>query len=94
MIASDVADSPFHLMETGKSVRDRCKESGLPISRADVTHVLRGLVMRGHVFEEGPNDAAILAKKLGDNIRSLCLREQIVLDGAMDKAIKDWIGST
>lgn len=93
MIASDVADSPFHLMETGKSVRDRCKESGLPISRADVNHVLRGLVMRGHVFEEGPNDAATLAKKLGDNIRSLCLREQIVLDGMMDKAIKDWVGS-
>ena len=94
VIATDVAESPFHLMETGKSVRDRCRESGLPISRADVTHVLRGLVMRGHVFEQGPNDAATLAKKLGDNIRSLCLREQIVLDGVMDKAIKDWIGST
>ena len=80
-------------METGKRVRDRCKESGLPVSRADVNHVLRGLVMRGHVFEEGANDGSRLAQKLGDNIRSLCLREQIVLDGAMDKAIKDWIGS-
>jgi len=80
-------------METGKRVRDRCRDFGLPISRADVTDVLRGLVMRGHVFEEGPNDVATLAQKLGDNIRSLCLREQIVLDGVMDKAIKDWIGS-
>ena len=93
MIATDVAESPFHLMETGKRVRDRCRESEQPVSRADVNHVLRGLVMRGHAFEEGPNDAATLAKKLCDNIRSLCLREQIVLDGAMDKAIKDWIGS-
>lgn len=49
--------------------------------------------MRGHTFEKAPNDAATLAKKLCDNVRSLCLREQIVLDGAMDKAIKDWIGS-
>ena len=93
LIAKDVAEFPFHLIETGKRVRDRCKESGLPVSRADVNHVLRGLVMRGHVFEEGANDGSRLAQKLGDNIRSLCLREQIVLDGAMDKAIKDWIGS-
>ena len=93
MIALDVAESPFHLMETGKRVRDRCRESGQPVSRADVNHVLRGLVMRGHVFDDGPNDAATLAKRLTDNIRSLCLREQIVLDGAMDKAINDWIGS-
>lgn len=92
MIALDVAESPFHLMETGKRVRDRCRDSGQPVSRADVNHVLRGLVMRGHVFDDGPNDAATLAKKLCDNIRSLCLREQIVLDGTMDKAIKDWIG--
>jgi len=55
--------------------------------------VLRGLVMRGHAFDDGPNDAATLAKRLTDNVRSLCLREQIVLDGAMEKAIKDWIGS-
>lgn len=93
MISLDVAESPFHLMETGKSVRDRCRESGYPVSRADVNLVLRGLVMRGHVFEEGPNDSATLAKKLADNIRSLCLREQIILDGAMDNTIKDWIGS-
>jgi len=92
MIALDVVESPFHLMETGKRVRDRCRDSGQPVSRADVNHVLRGLVMRGHVFDDGPNDAATLAKRLADNVRSLCLREQIVLDGAMDKAIKDWIG--
>lgn len=94
MIAADVADSPFHLMETGKSVRDRCRESGYPVSRADVNHVLRGLVMRGHVFEDGPNDPMTLAGKLVDNIRSLCLREQIVLDSAVDKAIRDWIGKS
>lgn len=93
VIAADVAEAPFHLMETGKRVRDRCRYSGQPISRADVTHVLRGLVMRGHVFEDGRIDAATLARKLGDNVRSLCLREQIVLDGPMDKAIKDSIGS-
>lgn len=91
-IAADVTAAPFHLMETGKRVRDRCKESGLPVSRADVNHVLRGLLMRGHTFEDGPNDAATLARKLGNNIRSLCLREQMPLDEATEKAIQGWIG--
>lgn len=91
-IALDVAETPFHLMETGKRVRDRCKESGLPVSRDDVTHVLRGLSIRGHTFDEGPNDAATLAQKLANNVRSLCLQEQFVLDDQTDKAIHDWIG--
>jgi len=91
-IAADVTAAPFHLMETGKRVRDRCKESGLPVSRADVNHVLRGLLMRGHTFEDGPNDAATLARKLGNNIRSLCLREQMPLDETTEKAIQNWIG--
>lgn len=91
-IARDVTETPFHLMETGKRVRDRCKESGLPVSRADVNHVLRGLSMRGHAFDEGPNDAATLAQKLANNVRSLCLREQFVLDEQTDQAIRDWIG--
>lgn len=44
------------------------------------------------IFDDGPNDAATLAKKLANNVRSLCLREQFVLDDQADKAIKDWIG--
>ena len=91
MIAADVADSPFHLMETGKRVRDRCRESGQPVSRADVNLLLRGLLMRGHVFEEGQNDPKTLGDKLIDNMRSLCLREQIVLDDPTDAAIRKWI---
>jgi len=64
MIASDLLSSPVHFMETGKRARDRCRDSGLPVSRADVSHVLRGLLMRGHTFEEGPNDALTLCGKL------------------------------
>lgn len=45
----DVAESQFHLMEMGKRVRDRCRDSGQPVSRADVNHVLRGLVMRSRL---------------------------------------------
>ena len=91
MIEADVAAHRFHLMETGKRVRDLCKETGCPIGRADVNHVLRGLLLRGHSFDEGPNDFGTLGAKLADNVRTLCLREQMVLDAAADSAIGEWI---
>lgn len=91
MIEADVAAHRFHLMETGKRVRDLCKETGCPIGRADVNHVLRGLLLRGHSFEDGPNDFGTLGTKLADNVRTLCLREQMVLDAAADSAIGEWI---
>lgn len=90
-IEADVATHPFHLMETGKRVRDLCREGGFPVSRADVNQVLRGMLMRGHAFDAGRSDAATLARKLADNIRSLCLREQMLLDAATDRAIRIWI---
>ena len=90
LIEADVAAHPFHLMETGKRVRDRCKESGSPIGRADVNHVLRGLLLRGHSFDDGPNNAATLGQKLADNVRTLCLREQMVIDASTEAAITAW----
>ncbi|HNC85128.1 MAG TPA: hypothetical protein PK999_18900, partial [Nitrospira sp.] len=93
MIVEDVREAPFHLVETSKRVRDRSRASGFPVSRADVNHVLRGLLMRGHKFDEGQNDYAALRSRLVDNIRSLCLREQIVLDSGTDGAIQRWIAT-
>ena len=90
-VEADVAQNPFHLMETGKRVRDRCREAGLPVSRADVNYVLRGLIFRGHAFDEGPNDGITLGRKLADNVRALCLREQMVLDSATDAALTGWL---
>ena len=90
-LEADLGQNPFHLMETGKRVRDRCREAGLPVSRADVNYVLRGLIFRGHTFDEGPNDCGTLGRKLGDNVRALCLREQMVLDSVTDAALTGWL---
>lgn len=93
-IAADVAARPFEFIESSKRIRDRCRESGQPVSRADVSFVLRGLLMRGHSFGEGGDDANALSRKLADNVRSLCMREQIVLDDTLDNAITRWIVGT
>ncbi len=90
-LAADLAEQPFELNETSKRVRDRCREAGNGVSRADVTFVVRGLLFRGHVFGEGRDDVGALSRKLADNVRSLCLREQMVLDAALDSAITRWI---
>ena len=90
-LAEDLQAEPFHLVETCKTVRDRCRNQGMAISRSDVNFVLRGLLLRGHAFGEGKDDAATLSRKLADNVRSLCLREQMILDQATDAAILKWI---
>ena len=43
--------------------------------------------MRGHVFGNGQDDAATLGLKTANNVRSLCLREQMILDRAAESAI-------
>jgi len=47
------------------------------LRRNNLYAVLRGLLMNGHSFDDGPNDAATLTQKHVNNLRSLCLREQI-----------------
>lgn len=91
--AADLAERPFDLNETGKRVRDAMLEAGHPVSRADVNWILRGLLLRGHKYGSGQDDPPELARKTANNIRSLCLREAIVIDAEMDAAINRWIAA-
>jgi hypothetical protein len=56
--------------------------------------VLRGLLMRGHVFGHGHDDALTLGTKTANNVRSLCLREQMILDKTTEAAIARWFGTS
>ncbi|MBV2265316.1 MAG: NYN domain-containing protein [Thauera sp.] len=93
IIEDDAGRHPFDLKETGKRVRDRLREAGHGGSRLDVNWILRGLLMRGHAFGEGQDRAAALANKTANNVRSLCLREQMILDRAAETAIARWFGT-
>lgn len=94
IIEQDARSHPFDLKETGKRVRDRLREVGLGGSRLDVNWVLRGLLMRGHVFGQGHDDAMTLGTKTANNVRSLCLREQMILDKTTEAAIARWFGTS
>ncbi|MEF8723982.1 MAG: NYN domain-containing protein [Candidatus Accumulibacter phosphatis] len=90
-IAQDVAEQPFDLKETGKRVRDQIREVGHGVSRFDVNWILRGLLLHGHVFGRGEDDAHSLARMTANNVQSLCLREQMFLDARTDAAITRWL---
>ncbi len=81
----------FDLKETGKRVRDATHLHGQPVSRGDVNWILRGLLLQGHVFGSSEDSAATFAWKTIENIRSLCLREQMIIDQSIDGALERWI---
>ena len=89
-LAADVAEHPFNLTQTGKRVRDRCRDAGYGISRSDVSFVLSGILLGGHYFGHGPDDAVSLGQKLIDNVLRLCLREQLVLDESQIAQLRAW----
>jgi hypothetical protein len=82
--------APLALSDTGKRVRDLCKEAGLAVSRADMSFVLKGVLFAGHIFGQGENDRHTLARRFIDNLRMLCEREQLVLDAPQEAALLEW----
>ena len=91
MIAVDVAAQPFQLNETGKRVRDRCREAGHEVSREAVNWVLRGLLLCGHEFGQGHDDLPTLSYRLVGNLLSLCRREQLVMDEGAPALLQRWV---
>jgi hypothetical protein len=93
MLSADLAEHGYTFLDTAKRVRDRCCNGGYPISRADIDFVLRGLVFRGHNFEEHSSEPEELGAKFLNNVRSLYLREQMVLTTATEATLRKWIAA-
>ena len=89
-IAADTIEHPFSLTETGKRVRDRCRDAGLPVNRSTVSFVLKGILLGGHVFGEHANDAHTLGLRFMGSILSLCQTEQLALDDAQTAQLREW----
>jgi hypothetical protein len=92
-VVADLALRPFQLRDTGKSVRDRCRDAGQAVSRGDVNWVLRGLLLGGHAFGQGQDDVSTLSSKLSGNVLALCRREQLTIDETGAAMIGEWFGA-
>jgi hypothetical protein len=90
-VVAEVAERPFQLNETGKSVRDRCREAGRDISRENVNWVLRGLLLCGHEFGQGQDDVPTLSYRLVGNLINLCRREQVMMDEGAPGILQRWM---
>ena len=90
-LAEDLKSHTFQINETGKRVRDVCRNGNHGVSRADVTFVLRGLAIRGHVFGANEDDRESLARRFAEHVLSLCLREQMVISDRKRADLFRWI---
>ena len=93
-LVTEVANQPFALSDTGKRVRDRCREAGLGVSRADVSYVLKGILIAGHEFSTGNDNVPTLSSRFIDSMRVICAGEQIALDEAAEAALREWSSGT
>ncbi len=92
LLARELKENGFELATTARNVCSRCLETeGLRVRQRDVTFLLRGMQLNGHVFGQGLDDEPTLASRLVDQILFLCAREQMVLDEAAIGHIRHWI---
>jgi len=89
-LANDVSQQLFSLSDTGKRVRDRCKEAGLGVSRADVSYVLKGILLGGHVFGSGKDNPQAFSRAFIESMRTICNRDQVALDEATENDLLKW----
>lgn len=83
----------FELASTARLVCRQCLESeGLRVRQRDVTFLVRGMQLNGHVFGQGRDDQETLASRLVNQVLFLCEREQKVLSPAEVGHIRNWIG--
>ena len=70
-LAIEVAAATFTMSGTGKRVRDRCREAGLNVSRADLSFVFKAILSTGHVFHQGNDSADVFEKSFIDSMLAM-----------------------
>lgn len=92
LLAEDLKQPGFELSPTARRVCDACLQlRGLRVRLRDVTFLLRGMQMNGHIFGQGNDDGATLASRVVNQVLFLCQREQMMLDDPAIALIRQWI---
>lgn len=73
-LAIEVAAANFTMSGTSKRVRDRCREAGLKVSRADLNFVLKAILSAGHVFHQGSDSADVFEKSFIESMLAVELQ--------------------
>jgi hypothetical protein len=91
-LAQVLAERGFESATTAQQVCRRCLDThGVRVRQRDITFLVRGMQMNGHVFGQGKDDEATLAARLVNQVLFLCEREQKVLNTNEIVHIAKWI---
>lgn len=91
-LSKQLAEGGFEPGKTAAQVCSLClSTAGLRLRQRDVTFLIRGMQLNGHVFEQGKDDVDTLGARLVDQMLFLCAREQLVLDDRSVSGIRRWI---
>lgn len=92
VLANDLAKSRFEFAMTVRRVSEEFQQRrGSAIDTRDVTFLIRGMQLNGHVFGEGSDDIRTLARRMVNQLLFLCQREQMVLNEAATTRVANWI---
>jgi hypothetical protein len=85
-------NNSYQWSRTSKTVRDRCVEKGVAVSRGQVNFILTALYYSGYPLgKELPVDLDHLTRKLMDNTITLCKNAQFQLSDAEIELIRRWM---
>lgn len=94
-LVAELAEAPFDLAATAQRVCERCLDGfGLRVRRRDVTFLVRGMQLNGHVFGQGHDDPRTLTERLLSQVLFLCEREQKPLSEDEVAQIRQWVGAS
>ncbi|MBJ6724497.1 NYN domain-containing protein [Geomesophilobacter sediminis] len=90
-LANEVNANGYSLNRTSKAVRDCCAEEGAAVARSHVNFVLLGLGHMRYRFQQGQEEAPLLAQKFYENVLNLCRSSQIFLSDEETASVRAWI---
>ncbi|WP_029895602.1 hypothetical protein [Desulfohalovibrio reitneri] len=71
-LAAELHENGFSLARTPRSLRDRCRDRGVSLSKSQANFILMGMARSGHEFGAGDDHPAALAKALSRAAWALC----------------------
>jgi hypothetical protein len=92
-LEDELKEEGYFLSSTSRAVRDRCALRGQPVSRKDVSFILKGVTYGGHEFGENSSDdnAETFAQVFRENVLKLCKNAQLELSDEEMKLLGQWI---
>lgn len=92
-IAAEVGAHGYTMTQTSRAVRDACRAAGTPVSRQDISFILKGVAYSGYNLVRGVDTGAAdrIAEAFHDNLIVLCERGQLSLTPDERLQLDRWI---